>query len=76
MINELLHLCNSKGDDERKSYSMSQHFPKLRDLGHSDLLIPLQESLTVTLPSSSSAEATHQPFPIDAPTFKGIPLPL
>jgi len=71
MTNELLALCDRPVDDEKKVLSMSRDFPRLKALGNCDLLIPLQESLTVNLPSSTAAEAVHQPFPLDAPTFKG-----
>lgn len=69
MTGELLKLCDHHVEEERKTMSMSRDFGKLKALGHCSLLIPLQESLTVNLPSSSSAEAVHQPFPVDGPTF-------
>ncbi|KAJ2934534.1 hypothetical protein H1R20_g2555, partial [Candolleomyces eurysporus] len=72
MTNELLALSTHPVDDNTKTLSMSRTFSNLRSLGNCDLLIPLQESLTVNLPSSSSAEGVHQPFPVDAPTFKGF----
>ncbi|EEB98915.1 hypothetical protein MPER_01492, partial [Moniliophthora perniciosa FA553] len=54
--------------------SMKRAFPRLVELGKHrgvGVLVPLQESLTASLPPTSSAEATHQPFPLDAPTFNG-----
>ncbi|KAF8659134.1 hypothetical protein AX16_001904, partial [Volvariella volvacea WC 439] len=71
MTNQLLALCDHPIVDEKKlKMSMSKDFPRLARLGRSNLIIPLQESLTASLPPSSAAESTHQPFPIDAPTFE------
>ncbi|KAF9266203.1 hypothetical protein L218DRAFT_101271 [Marasmius fiardii PR-910] len=71
---QLLRLCNYHipDKDKDKSLNMGKVFPDLQDLGRSDLLVPLQESLTASLPPTSSAESTHQPFPSDAPTFNGF----
>ncbi|EPQ58953.1 hypothetical protein GLOTRDRAFT_70000 [Gloeophyllum trabeum ATCC 11539] len=70
MINELLDLCDHKVADDERTLSMSKHFPGLRRLVPSRLIIPLQESLTASLPSTSASEATHQPFPLNPPTFQ------
>lgn len=72
MTNELLALCDHPVDDNKSTLSMSKDFPRLNRLGCSELIIPLQESLTVTLPPPSSVESTHQPFPLNIPTFKGF----
>ncbi|TFK25977.1 atypical/PIKK/ATR protein kinase [Coprinopsis marcescibilis] len=70
MTNELLSLCDGHAPDNIKVLSMAKSFPQLKALGQSGLVIPLQESLTVNMPSSSSAASTHLPFLPDAPTFK------
>ncbi|KAL4076264.1 hypothetical protein J3A83DRAFT_4357344 [Scleroderma citrinum] len=71
MTDELLRLCNYPIDDDRKTLSMKRDFPRLAALGRSPLLIPLQESLTVNLPPTSSTEnSNHVPFPVSAPTFE------
>ena len=74
MTNELLALCDHPIDDDaKKSLSMKKDFPKLFRLGQSRLIIPLQESLTATLPPSSSGISNgHQPFPTNTPTFQGM----
>jgi serine/threonine-protein kinase ATR len=72
MTNELLALCDHRIDEDRKQLSMNKDFPKLAALGKSDLIIPLQESLTANLPPTSALESIHQPFPPDAPTFGGL----
>ncbi|KNZ76453.1 Serine/threonine-protein kinase atr [Termitomyces sp. J132] len=68
MTNELLNLCDYPIDDDKKSLTMKD-FKRLAELGNSPLIIPLQESLTASLPPTSSAESNHQPFPSNAPTF-------
>lgn len=65
----LLALCDRWMDPNRTVLSISRDYPELKSLGSSPLLIPLQDSLTANLPSSSSAEGVHQPFPPDPPTF-------
>ncbi|KAF5387623.1 hypothetical protein D9615_000714 [Tricholomella constricta] len=71
MTNELLNLCDYHiDDDSRKTLTMPKDFRRLAELGKSPLIIPLQESLTASLPPTSSAESAHQPFPPNAPTFE------
>ncbi|EMD40504.1 hypothetical protein CERSUDRAFT_44292 [Gelatoporia subvermispora B] len=69
MTEELLGLCDHPIRDEKKMLAMSKDFPGLYRLAPSLLMIPLQESLTASLPPSSSSGAIHPPFPLDAPTF-------
>ncbi|KAJ7462055.1 hypothetical protein FB451DRAFT_1043857 [Mycena latifolia] len=69
MTNELLRMCDHHVGEEVKTLSMQKTFPRLFKLGRSDLIIPLQESLTASLPPTSSLESDHQPFPTNAPTF-------
>lgn len=70
MTNELLGLCDYPVKDDWKTLNMQKQFPRLSKLAPSRIIIPLQESLTANFPPTSSSEATHQPFPIDAPTFE------
>ncbi|CAK5275112.1 unnamed protein product [Mycena citricolor] len=73
MTNQLLKLCDHPVSDEARGLSMQQKFPELFQLGTSQLIIPLQESLTASLPPSSAVdESTHQPFDLDVPTFQGF----
>lgn len=72
MTNELLALCDYHVDDRKKTLSMSKNFPRLCNLGRSDLIIPLRESLTASLPPTSSSQSQHQPFPLNVPTFEGL----
>lgn len=70
MTNELLALCDYHVENEIKTLNMQKNFPSLFKLTPSRVIIPLQESLTANFPPTSSSETTHQPFPIDAPTFE------
>ena len=72
LAQELLALCNYRiASNETKLLSMAQTFRSLWGMVPLPLIIPLQESMTVTFSASSSTETTHQPFPIDAPTING-----
>lgn len=61
LVDQLLALCNfniSKNDP----LNMKKTFPALYRLAPSTLIIPLQASLNVTLPSDASQIETHRPF--------------
>jgi serine/threonine-protein kinase ATR len=78
MVNGLLALCDftvpelakNAGPEARTTLSMKRDIPQLVKLMPSPLIVPLQESLTATLPpTSSTANSHHQPFPLNLPTF-------
>ena len=70
MTDELLNLCNHVvPDDSKAPLSMTKLFPGLARLAPTQLIVPLQESLIARLPSESSLEASHQPFPHHLPTI-------
>ena len=78
MVNGLLTLCDfpapdpprNAGPEARATLSMKRDIPQLAKLMPSPLIVPLQESLTATLPpTSSTINSHHQPFPSDLPTF-------
>jgi serine/threonine-protein kinase ATR len=77
MVNGLLALCDfpppdipRNGPDGRTVLSMKKDIPQLAKLMPSPLIVPLQESLTATLPpTSSTVNSHHQPFPQNLPTF-------
>ncbi|ORY85369.1 hypothetical protein BCR35DRAFT_264576 [Leucosporidium creatinivorum] len=71
LVDELLALCNhhiTKTD----SLSLKKIFPRLADSIPDELYIPLQSSLTVSLPSDASHFATHKPFPDRLVSFKSF----
>ncbi|KAF7326051.1 hypothetical protein MKEN_00456000 [Mycena kentingensis (nom. inval.)] len=73
-MRRLLDLCEYTiaDNDDVARLSMKKTFPELYRLGNSNLIIPLQESLTASLPPTSSLSSEHQPFPPDLPTFQGF----
>lgn len=49
--------------------SMAKEAPKLLRVCPSQLILPLQDSMTVLLPSTTTLKDMHQPFRARAPTF-------
>lgn len=71
LTKEFVHLSDTEAK-QAGEMDMKRSFPALYKLCPMPLILPLQDSLTVTMPpSSSSAEAKHQPFDAAAPTFHG-----
>lgn len=69
----LLDLCNIPlAQDRKQPLIMSKECPTLGKIVPSVLSIPLQESLTASLPPITASQSTHQPFPVDIPTFKSM----
>ncbi|KAI9000757.1 hypothetical protein BD414DRAFT_405932 [Trametes punicea] len=68
MTADLLYLSKLDASD-RKPLNMSKVCGGLLKLMPSPVIIPLQESLTATVPPASASDAQHYPFPINAPTF-------
>ncbi|ORX38472.1 hypothetical protein BD324DRAFT_641616 [Kockovaella imperatae] len=74
MIQEALRLGSAllrlteEGTDKRKelSLSLAAQFPYVRSAVPSRMMVPLQEALTCTLPSTSETVKSHNPFP-DSP---------
>lgn len=51
--------------------SMAQTFPALKAMVPCDIIIPLQNAMTITLPTDDKVFA-HKPFPSDLVTFQGF----
>ncbi|KAI0832693.1 hypothetical protein BC628DRAFT_1309839 [Trametes gibbosa] len=71
MTADLLKLSKLEASDRRPLY-MSRVCAEVQRLMPSQVLIPLQESLTASVPPSSASDAQHIPFPINAPMFTRI----
>ncbi|KDE08289.1 hypothetical protein MVLG_01552 [Microbotryum lychnidis-dioicae p1A1 Lamole] len=71
LVDELLGLCNYSLEKNNPHPRLHKDFPQLHRLAPTDLIIPLQSSLNVTLPSQSQSRKTmtHQPFPERLPSF-------
>lgn len=59
----LLKLADDKTEDKKRELSISQHFPYVKQVVPSRMIIPLQDALTCTLPSSADTVKSHGPFP-------------
>ncbi|KAI9332338.1 hypothetical protein BDR26DRAFT_645605 [Obelidium mucronatum] len=71
LCDELLSLCNYPIQGKEMQLNMARDFPVLKRMTDLNMIIPIQKTLTVTLPSNGSVStATHQPFPFDPPTIK------
>lgn len=66
MVKQMLDLANYRVSDQEE-LRMSIQFKSLRSQTPSPLIVPLQNSLTVVMPSSVIDQYTHKPFPADLP---------
>lgn len=64
----LLELCD-KEIGNADVLSMAKDAPKLYRTCPSQLILPLQDSMTVLLPATSTLKDTHRPFRARSPTF-------
>lgn len=55
----------------RHHLSISANFPYVKNAFPTTVILPLQDSLTCTLPSSAETVKTHNPFPDGFVTIKG-----
>jgi hypothetical protein len=79
MSEELLQLCayNLGSYHPGEALELPKLFPRLFKLCPSPLILPIQYSMTVALPAMSTLRDTHQPFPLDTPTFHSEdPMPM
>lgn len=67
----LINLCNYKKEESK--ISISQDFRPLQRLSTDmDIIIPLQSSMTVALPTSKNDMENHEPFSTDIPMISGF----
>ncbi|GAA5831812.1 hypothetical protein JCM11251_003895 [Rhodosporidiobolus azoricus] len=69
LVDQLLHLCNYPISGKVETLSLKKTFPNLYKAAPTTLIIPLQSSLTVSLPSDATQAAVHKPFPPNLPVF-------
>ncbi|CBQ70513.1 related to serine-protein kinase atr [Sporisorium reilianum SRZ2] len=70
LAKELLRLCDYSVGKNETVLSMEKLFPGLLEVAHtSELLLPLQSSMTVLLPSNHLISEEHRPFPTNLPTI-------
>ncbi|KAJ1924525.1 hypothetical protein IWQ60_005140 [Tieghemiomyces parasiticus] len=68
----LVGLCYHAVPAKATTLSFDKDFRRLVRMAPLRLIVPLQGSLTVTLPSAAQAAPTHQPFPHALPTIRGF----
>ena len=73
LSSNLLRMSDEKVEDKRKDVSIATTFPYMvtEKVFPSRMIVPLQDSLTCTLPSSSDAVYSHVPFPYQLVHIKG-----
>jgi serine/threonine-protein kinase ATR len=59
----LLRLADDKVEDRRKDMSISANYPYVLSVFPSRMIMPLQDALTCSLPSTTDMIKTHNPFP-------------
>ncbi|KAJ9477602.1 Serine/threonine-protein kinase MEC1 [Pseudozyma hubeiensis] len=70
LAKELLRLCDYNVNKNETVLSMDKMFPGLLEVANaSELLLPLQSSMTVLLPSNHLISEEHRPFPSNLPTI-------
>ncbi|GAA6007639.1 hypothetical protein JCM11491_003906 [Sporobolomyces phaffii] len=72
LVQELLLLCDYSITGKVDTMSLKKSFPSLYNLLPAQIIIPLQNSLTVSLPYDASQAASHKPFPDNLPTFRSF----
>lgn len=72
----LLRLADDQIEDRKKELSISTHFPYVNSVFPSKMIMPLQDALTCTLPSSAETIHSHNPFPGSFVEIKGQSLDL
>ena len=71
LAKELLRLCDYNVGKSETVLSMEKLFPGLLEVANtSELLLPLQSSMTVLLPSNHLISNEHRPFPSNLPTIR------
>lgn len=73
LSDKLLEVCNKQVEAANKTYSMDKICRGLARLtssvGFSSIMVPLQSSFTVTLPTASGQSTDHNPFAGSIPTI-------
>ncbi|SPO22580.1 related to serine-protein kinase atr [Ustilago trichophora] len=73
LAKELLRLCDYTVGKNETVLSMEKLFPGLLEVAStSELLLPLQSSMTVLLPSNHLISEVHRPFPSNLPTIQNF----
>jgi len=60
----LLRLADDPNGDKRPDLTISSHFGYVKQVVPTRMIMPLQDALTCTLPSSADTVMSHNPFPL------------
>ncbi|TIA92820.1 hypothetical protein E3P81_01253 [Wallemia ichthyophaga] len=63
LVHELLSLCVKHVNQDEWTISLKRSFPRLVGLAPMNFMLPLQSSMTVSLPATNKHTTSHQPFP-------------
>ncbi|PWN18138.1 hypothetical protein BCV69DRAFT_274423 [Microstroma glucosiphilum] len=72
LAHELLVLCDYPVQKSETTLKMETAFPALASLAGCGLILPLQSSVTVSLPANNEVKADHYPFPPNLPLIQGF----
>ncbi|KAJ3131138.1 hypothetical protein HK100_006742 [Physocladia obscura] len=73
LCEQLLNLCNFQIVGKESSLSMAKDFRALKRMAPLQMIVPIQKTLTVTLPDDSRpSNSSHRPFPFDPPTIEAF----
>ena len=59
----LLTLANDKVENKKRELTVSMDFKYVKSAFPSRMIVPLQDALTCTLPSTANTVKSHNPFP-------------
>jgi serine/threonine-protein kinase ATR len=68
----LLKLADAKIVEGRRDMSISTHYAYVLSVFPSKMIMPLQDALTCSLPSTSNKPTSHNPFPGSLVEIKGV----
>lgn len=73
MVKELLYLCEIAVPAKQSQLILPQQIPQLSKLAaDGDLILPLQSSISVTMPGNYKADSEHRAFAKDLPRIVGF----
>ncbi|KAK9679778.1 hypothetical protein K7432_016161 [Basidiobolus ranarum] len=72
LTDQLLGVCNYPVSSRETTLSINRDFRTLQRMTPLNIIVPLQSTLTVTLPASSQTLSSHNPFPAEQPTIAGF----
>ncbi|KAJ3291727.1 serine/threonine-protein kinase M1 [Borealophlyctis nickersoniae] len=72
LTDNLLLLCNHQVGPRENALSIKKSFRNLERMVPLRMIVPLQSTMTVTLPADGQSSSDHRPFPRDSPTIHGF----